>query len=366
MQDPVTPKNSHRTCAIYALTQKGAMLGAKLACERSADLFVPASLGYLEETIPFTSLRELVAETYHKYRQHIFVAAVGIVVRCIAPHIRDKSHDPAVVALDQRGNFVISVLSGHLGKANQLTQEIAQCLDATPVITTATDTESLPSLDVLAMDMGLSISNIKAVTTVNAALLAGRPIILNDPHNLLRLKNSAWEALFICQDDPCLAPEALREAEAAEAPRISVTCRLGMQDPAHLVLHPKMLHLGIGCRRAVRAEPILEFIHDVLAQLELSPTSIAGFASATIKQQELGLLQAAKELGITPAFFTPEQLSQMPVTSPSPKAQEVLGIDGVCEAAALLSAGKNAKLILPKQVHRGITLAIAEGIPLGV
>ena len=115
----------------------------------------------------------LSAETFPLYRQHVFIAAAGIVVRAIAPHLRSKRVDPAVVALDQRGKHVVSLLSGHLGGANRLAEEVAAITGGVPVVTTATDTEGVVSIDLLAEEKGLVLSNPEAVKGVNMALLQG-------------------------------------------------------------------------------------------------------------------------------------------------------------------------------------------------
>ena len=347
--------------AVYVLTQQGAMTASRLAQTMDVDLYIPPAVEAacsIGGTIPFDSLRALVAETFAAYRQHIFITAAGVAVRCIAPRLKDKSIDPAVVVLDHHGKHVISLLSGHLGGANGLAREVAGILGGQAVITTATDTENLPSLDILALEFNLTIANVRAVAKVNAALLAGRPVAVDDPQNHLQLKHSAWKDLFFFADSEphtTLTPE-----EALELVRVTVTPTLIPLTDRNLVLHPKTLHIGIGCRRGAKAPEIVGLILNSLEQLELSPASIAGIASADVKQHEPGLIAAAEELGVPLQFFTVKELDTVPVTSPSPKAQEMFGVDGVCEPAAMLSAGENAVLRLPKLASQGVTIAIAQ------
>ncbi|CAK7070538.1 MAG: Cobalt-precorrin-5A hydrolase [Desulfovibrio sp.] len=347
--------------AVYALTQQGAITAEKIARSMDVDLFVPRSLS-VKTAKPFGSLRALVGKTFVSYRQHIFIAAAGVAVRCIAPHIKDKSIDPAVVALDHYGKRVISLLSGHLGGANNLAREVAAITGGEAVITTATDTEKLPSLDILALEFNLAIANIKAVAKVNGALIAGKPVIVDDAYNHLQLRHSAWKDLFVFTHTPAYRSLCAEEKESLA--RVTVTPHFGSPSDTNLVLHPKVLHVGIGCRRGARAEEILNLIGLSLEQLEFSPSSLAGLASADVKQHEPGILDAAKELELPVRFFSVKELDTVPVTSPSPKAREMFGIDGVCEPAAMLAAGlaagENAQLRLPKLAQKGVTIAIAQ------
>lgn len=352
--------------AVYALTRQGVLTAAKILRVMEADLYVPRSLCGPPPTAPecaepFDSLRALVEKTFTAYRRHIFIAAAGVAVRCTAPHIKDKSADPAVVALDHHGKHVISLLSGHLGGANKLAREIAAVTGGEAVITTATDTEELPSLDILARESGLGIANIRAVAKVNAALLAGGPVIVDDPGDRLRLRRSAWKDLFIFARAP--APRFPGEGEAESSARVTVTPHYGGPSEMNLVLHPRVLHVGIGCRRGARAEEILALLHSALEGLELSPSALAGIASADIKQNEPGILEAAGALGLPLKFFSAGELGAVAVTAPSPKAREVLGVDGVSEPAAMLAAGENARLLLPKLARGNITIAIAQETP---
>lgn len=351
--------------AIYALTQQGAMTAAKIAAAMEVDVYLPPAVEAacsLEGAEPFDSLRTLLGRTFFAYRRHIFITAAGVAVRCIAPYLKDKSIDPAVAVLDQRGKNVISLLSGHLGGANKLTLEVAEILGGQPVITTATDTENVPSLDILALEFNLAIANIRAVAKVNGALLAGNPVIVDDPDNMLQLKGSAWEGLFVFTESDGFA--ALAPEDAAEMARVIVTTGIAPHSENTLVLHPKTLHIGIGCRRGAKEQEILELILGSLEQLELSRGSIADIASADVKQFEQGLQDAAETLDVPLRFFSVKELDAVPVTNVSPKAQEMFGVDGVCEPAAMLAAGENAALRLPKHAARGVTIAIAQEAPI--
>ena len=177
-------------------------------------------------------------------------------MRVTAPLLRGKALDPAVLVIDQRGRFVISLLSGHLGGGNAMAARAAAVLGATPIITTATDVEELPALDTLARENNLAIANLGAVKAVSAALLAGRNVLLHDPDDCLGLRGGRWEMLF--RDEPDLG-RALKPDGALPA-RVIVTERDVFQPPAlpgaasglaagWLILRPRRLFVGVGCRK---------------------------------------------------------------------------------------------------------------------
>jgi Cobalamin biosynthesis protein CbiG len=346
--------------AVYILTQQGAMTAQRLASQMDVDLYIPPALRTicpLAHATHFDSLRLLMGRTFSAYRQHVFIAAAGVAVRCIAPYLKDKSIDPAVVAMDQHGKNVVSVLSGHLGGANALAREVAALTGGQAVITTATDTENLPSLDLLALEFNLVIANFKAVAGVNAALVKGRPVVVDDPENYLQLKDSAWKDLFVFTQTP--AYTTLTPEEATALTTVTVTPSLVPLSDNNLVLHPKVLHVGVDCRRGIKAHEIIDLIENALGQLEFSSGSIAGIASADAKQYESGLLDAAASLDTPLRVFSIKELDAVPVADSSPNNTTVFGVESVCEPAALLAAGENAQLLLPKLAAQGVSIAVA-------
>lgn len=349
----ITPKLV--TTALYALTPQGAEIARRLAAEYGGLLCLPHRMAQDGEQ-GFATLRECVGESYARFARHIFVAATGIVVRCIAPHLQGKSTDPAVVVLDQKGQFVISLVSGHLGGANALARDVARITGGTPVITTATDTEDLPSLDVVAMESGCTLHNISAVKHVNGALLAGRTVTVIDPHNRLGLQTGRHAHLFNFTDSP----------DTAEGgPAVVVTWRDAMSMPLGeqtLVVHPRILHMGIGCRKGRSADAIESFVRRELATRMIALDSISGIASVDAKAQEPGLLEAARRMGLPVQFFPAETLKGITVPNPSDKPEKAVGTRSVAEAAALVAAGVTdgtARLILEKIKDTGTTLAVA-------
>lgn len=363
--------------AVYALTGQGLELAGRLCAGFArADLYAPESLrgksGIHQEAHWFRRLGEVLESGFHAYGCHIFIAATGIAVRAIAPHLRGKEHDPAVLALDQRGRFVISLLSGHIGGANAMARRIAGHIGALPVITTATDIKGLPALDQLAVERGLAIADLGAAKAVSAALLAGERVRLCDPENRLGISGGAWEPLFLPPEAPA-APAASRADAFAPARAEAAVIVTAASPPAgegpgsrRLFLHPRVLCAGIGCRRGASARDILAAIERALAEAGLAAAALASLASIEAKQDESGLREAARLLGLPLYCYCAERLAAYPVRRPSAKAREMFGIDGVCEPAALAGAGEISpgfpRLLREKSVIRGVTVAVAAAV----
>jgi len=336
---------SVKKIAIYALTSQGLTLAGLLAAKLGGTVYATRRLDP-ETAMPFDSLSDLMAATFNAFDGHVFVAAAGIVVRSIAPHLQSKETDPAVVCLDQSGRYAVSLLSGHLGGANELARQCARAVGGHPVITTATDSAGVLSVDVLAQQKGLSIGNIERVKTVNMALLEGQTVQLHDPEDWLGL---AWDTSF----------ESVADAEAWDASRPGIWVSWHADRPEDaLALHPRMLHLGIGCRRYISVYEILDHVHQVFRRHNLSMESIASIGSVEAKRNEAGLLEAAEQFGVEPVFYSTAQLAAIDVPTPSDRVQAHMGVPSVAEASALL-ASHGGQLIVTKEKTSTVTLSIA-------
>lgn len=342
--------------AIYALTPQGLQLAArtaKAAEENFGPLHIYAHEGLQDREPPshppvtwFASLAALLGTSFPLFQAHLFITATGIAVRTIAPHLRSKTVDPAVMVMDQKGKFVISLLSGHLGGANELAETLAEKIGAVPVITTATDAEGLPGIDVLARKAGLVMPDMEGIRRFSAALVAGRPVRVEDPANLLGLEGKIDNSPF---------PEVTAVVTCQSLPK-------SISAPGRVLLHPKVLYAGLGCKRGQTSASILSFIEKTFEEHGLSLHSLAGLASFEAKAEEPGLIEAAHRLEVPISFFPADVLSTFPVTGESPKAMETFGLAGVAEPAALAAAassGKVARLLIQKQKGPGITLAVA-------
>ncbi|MBG0778108.1 MAG: cobalamin biosynthesis protein [Desulfovibrionaceae bacterium] len=343
----MSPNGNGRSTAVYALTRQGAELGKTLARRLGGTLYVSQKLGdFCPNT--FHSLPKLVRETFTFYRRHVFVCAAGIVVRAVGPLAASKTVDPAVVVLDQEGRFAVSLLSGHLGGANELARECAAVTGGEAVITTATDTAGIPAIDDLARERGLAVARAARIREISGALLAGRRVQIMDPDGWL------GEAV---RDETFFIDVEAADAWDAERPGAVVTHLRDGAPRAALLLHPPCLAVGVGCNRGVAGSVILARVRGALERAGLAEPSVAVLASVEAKRDEPGLAEAAGALGARLVFFPAAELARVAVPNPSQAPLEAVGTPSVSEAAALLASG--GELIVEKRAADGVTVAVA-------
>lgn len=318
--------------AVVAFTRRGSALAERLCAALGGTLRPPGA----------SSLAEWTAESFPRREALIFVGAAGIAVRAVAPHLSGKAEDPAVLCLDEEGRFVIPLLSGHLGGANALARRVAELTGGTAVITTATDLSGAFAVDLWAKKQGLHVLQPERIRRVSAAVLRGEELrmfcpwpIAGEPPAPLRLCSSAAEA-------DVLVSFRREETEA-------------------LQLVPRVLTLGIGCRRGISAEALEARFRDFCAGRGVCPQAIARAASIELKRDEEGLLRFCAAHGWTPDFHTAEQLRAAAGDfTGSGFVEAQTGVDNVCERAAVLCGGTLAE---KKYASGGVTFALAEGRP---
>jgi len=346
--------------AILAITANGARLGARLKGGLpEAELFVAHNFAGVAGAgaTPFTgSLRERLEELWPEYQGFVCIMATGIVVRLVAPLLQAKDRDPAVVVMDEAGRFAISLLSGHLGGANDLAARCAKLTGAREVITTATDVNDLPSFDTLAKDQGWVIDDLNQVKGLNALLLAGEKIAVVDPSNRV-------QATFAGRGKLSFHQTFVAALESNAAGFVFVTNRdLPPQVRAEklLLLRPRNFTLGIGCNSGTSAEEIEAVVKSQLKLLFLSLRSVASIGTAAAKANEPGLLAFAASCNVELRCFPSADLNRVKVPSPpSSHALDAIGAAGVAEPAALLAAGPGSRLLLKKVKSGNVTLAVA-------
>jgi cobalt-precorrin 5A hydrolase len=335
--------------AVYAFSAQGLALALSLAPRLGAEVFAPARLGDGAPGVTaFDSVYGLLAGTFPAYARHVFIGASGIAVRAIAPLLRGKGVDPAVAVLDQQARFAVSLVSGHLGRANELARELAALTGATPVITTGTDAAGLPSVDGLAAAKGMAVRNLPAAKAVSAALLEGRRVQVYDP-----------EGRLLGGDDAggLLAPTA-PEAWDPDAPGVWCHWRAGGGFAQTFRAYPRCLCLGLGSRKGAQASVILAHVRSTLAQECLAPESLSVIGTADIKRDDPGICAAMRELGAEVVFFTPEALAAVEAAGQSETVRRRVGTGSVCEAAALLLA-EGGPLVAAKAKTDQATCAVA-------
>ena len=305
-------------------------------------------------------LSELTAEWFERADALVFFTAAGIAVRCIAPFVSDKFHDPAVLVVDENTRYVIPLLSGHAGGANRLAGIIAKALDSQPVITTATDGRGLFAVDVFAVENGLVISDRTKAKRISSRLLAGEEAaVFSDCAGKLRLSNSSLRK--------CLNRYGKGTVQAADraGADIILSFRQLPEDPADaLYLIPRILTLGIGCRKGTARDRISDAVLEMLEKNGIFRQAVFGIASIDLKKNEAGLLAFAKEWQLPIIFYTADELRAVSGDFvPSSFVESVTGVDNVCERSAVLLAGKNGGLLIGKHKKEGVTAAAGISIP---
>lgn len=270
----------------------------------------------------------------------VFVGAAGIAVRAIAPYLRSKTADPAVVVMDECGQFAVPILSGHLGGANDLARALAAICGAVPVLTTATDVRGVFAVDEWAKGQNCWIANPERIKTISAAVLAGRTVRVYSPWPIEGLPPAGVE-------------------ETQDTAECDIRLALGPSDSPCLSLVPRILTLGIGCRRGTAQAALEGSFQTLLAQSGVHPRAISAAASIDRKEREPGLLAFCRAHGWSCRFYSAAQLAALPGEfTPSEFVQSVTGVDNVCERSAVCASGGG--LYWRKCAGNGVTLALAQ------
>lgn len=329
--------------AFISLTAQGRQLAASAAAslpEFEIQRFCFAAYAGAG-TEAFTDLAALTASLFPAYDALVFICACGIAVRMIAPHLRSKQTDPAVLCMDQNGKYVIPLLSGHLGGANALAERFAAVTGAVPVITTATDTGGLFSPDSFAAANQLVITDMDASKAIAAAVIQGEEIGFRS-----KLPHTALPKPLTAEGSPRCG--IVIAEECAEPPF-----------PVTLHLIPKNLVIGIGCKKGTSYPEIEAAVLTRLAANGLDPRRICAAATVDLKAEEPGLLAFCKARKLPLHTYSPEQLMQVSGDFiASAFVSRITGADNVCERSAVLCSG--GTLVMRKQAADGITVAAAE------
>lgn len=372
--------------AIISFTENGIKLSqtvAKRLSRRKVTLYTKCSR-YTAEDLKVQRVKESLqvwtAQRMAEGDALLFIGACGIAVRAIAPNLTDKLHDVPVLVMDEEGQYVIPILSGHVGGANELARELADLMDARPVITTATDVQKKFAVDLFAKRNHLEIMNKDGIAKVSAKALAGEQLTI-----AVRAKNiecyhpkfcEVREEDFTEAENPLLR-EANMHKQDQEACGVEQPLRLvpyvkdqpvdivvsEMQDNKNALiwLRPKRYVVGMGCRKNKDTEELLAFYQEMLEQAMVEPGEVYALASIDKKKDEPGLLAISERMRIPFFTYTAEELNRVGEcvhSSEFVKAQ--VGVDNVCERAAFAGCGVSGWLIYEKHAFDGMTIAIAE------
>jgi len=346
--------------AILAITKNGIAIALSLKKQFSSwKIFAPSKFSNNDSQIDWfeDSTTAKIGDLFNTHEALICIFSLGAVIRLVSPHMKDKKTDPAVVVIDDTGKFVISTLSGHLGGANQLTENIANILNATPVITTAADVNKTIAVDLVGKEFGWRIDDDSTVTKVSAFMVNEEKIgVFQDagekdwwtpkkefPKNVTvynsfeELKNSNSKGCLIISDKEIADKELLKNA---------------------VVYRPKTLVVGVGLHWDTSKDIIKEGVEFCMKKFNLAQKSIAKFSSIKKEADVVGLQELAKEWNIPVDYFEKEQLAQISIPNPSETVQAFEGTPSVSEASAIRSSG--GKLVVEKQKFPpNLTVAIA-------
>lgn len=385
---PVAGAPMSRT-AIVAISRRGANLALILA----AALPGPRSL-YLDrrmapeapdalpsDTVLFDlPLRPVVQRVFHEYQRVVLFLPVGAAVRLLAPALQDKRQDPAVVCVDDAGRFAVSLLSGHLGGADRLAQEVARILGAQPVITSASHVTGTLAVDLLGQEFGWRLeAEPLAVTRASAAVVNSQPVGVCQqagehgwwPHErplppnlrvyptVQDLADSPAVAALVISDQLGPGGEGLCGGESETLPYQDVL------PGKHVVVYrPRSLVAGMGCRRGAPVAELAALLAETFRAHNLALTSLRCIATAELKGDEPGLLELAERHDVPLVCYSAEELNQAfergsaRGSATQSAARRLLGVWGVSEPAALLASG-SAELLVPRQKSQRATIAVA-------
>ena len=329
--------------ALLSVTEQGRILSQKIAnqlTEHEIQRF--CFYRHTDETaVSFQNIAQQTEILFPKFDALLFLCACGIAVRSIAPYLNSKASDPAVLVIDDTGKFVISLLSGHLGGANALTEIIAEKLHAVPVITTATDTGKKFSPDSFASANHLIITDLSAAKEIASAVLTGEKI--------------GFYSDYAYQNKPEILAENLNCRTG-----ICITANPEQKPfPITLLLIPRNLVLGIGCKKGTSAGQISETVRKALASVQIPENRICAVSSIDLKKEEAGLLEFCQNRNLPFYTYSAEILASAEGEfTASEFVRNITGTDNICERSAVIHSQGN--LILRKYAGNGVTVALAE------
>lgn len=330
----------------FSFSDEGAKIGRKLEESLAYDIEHLASRE-LE-----VKVSEYLGDKWDSLDGIIFIGALGIAVRIIAPLILHKASDPAVVVLDDLGEYSISLLSGHLGGANQLAEEIATCLGARPIITTASDRRGIEALDLFAKRNNYEMEDMETITRLTRKMVDGKKLgFFSEDKKLI---NYPYLKIFTSLEEM----KKDREIEGAILVTSSLISQEKMGGLPLTILRPKNLNIGIGCRKGVEGKRIKAAIGDLFQELQLSQASIGKIGTVEVKKDEAGIIETAAYYGVDMKIFSLKEIGRVDHKfKGSDFVKKTIGVYSVAEPSAYLLGGN---IISKRTSHEGITLSVTK------
>ena len=330
-----------KNITIISFTKKGGDINKRLTdilSESDITSYTLEKYLFDNRVKPLGNLKETVKRHFNDDAV-IFIGAVGIAVRSIAPYIKDKFCDPAVLVIDELGRYVIPLLSGHVGGANELANYIGEALSAAPIITTATDINGTFAVDIFAKKNNLLISSRKLAKDVSAALLDNNCIDIDSDIKSIDVKE---------------LKKKLNPKNKACDIKVRITDRI--YDDTVLTLIPKNLYIGVGCKKNTDADKMWDFVNDMFRLEGLDIRAVKSIGSIDIKRDEDAVKNLANRLNVPFLTFTKDELNSVSGDFfESEFVRKTVGVGNVCERAVCIQCNN---LIVKKTTREGMTVAI--------
>jgi len=345
--------------SVLAITKNGINIGERLKeLFPNWDIFIPSKLSNENKSITWYSepTSDKIIELFKNSNALICLFSLGAVIRLIAPYLKDKKTDPAVIVIDDKTNFVISVLSGHIGGANELTQEISEKLNALPVITTAADVNKTIAVDLVGREFGWKIDDETTVTKISAHMVNAEPIGV-----FQQTGNKKWYKELPKNVTIYNSLEELKKSNSKAHLIISDTIIDNELAQESVIYRPQSLVIGIGLHWDTTKDTIKDGIEHCLKKFNLSSKCIAKLVSIKKPEDVQGLIDLGKEMQIPVEYVNREELAEIITPNPSSTVKAFEGTASVSEAAAIKIS--NGELIVEKQKFPpNLTIAIARKI----
>ena len=323
-----------KNLAILTVSKQGVTQAKKLLIEMpEADIYT--ILSYSEpETITMTKgFVSVVQEIFNQYKTLLFIMASGIVVRTIAPLIKTKDVDPAVLVMDEQGLFVVSLLSGHLGGANEQSKLIAEYCNAIPVISTASDVSNKIAVDTIAMKLDAKMNSLEQAKRVTSLIVNGESVSINVPKNIVSSKENVAGSIIISN---------------------RVNLEISQIIPQNIII-------GIGCKKDKSDEEIISAVDKELEKFNIRKDAIKHFATGWIKADEKGLIKAAKHFDVELKIIEKEKIQKVHNQFiGSDFVEKTIGVRSISAPSAFISSSTKGKFLLEKSKNSGITVSIYE------
>lgn len=317
--------------AVITVTEKGVRNGLKIKEKINCDVFTISKFMKEKTLLIENGLQNFFEKNLLKYDTFLFITASGIAVRTIAPFIKSKDKDPAVLTMDEEGNFIISLLSGHLGGANEAAKILGEITGAVPVISTASDVSGKIAVDTIAMKMNGKLESLESAKKVTSLIVAGKEVDIKVPENM---ENENPQGVILISNR--------KNIEIAK-------------------IIPQNIVVGIGCKKNKEAEKIIDAVKDSFEKLNLCEESIRVFATVDIKENEVGIIGTAEYFGKELKIISREDIQKIENNfETSQFVKKSIGVGAVSAPCAFIAGKGRGKFLAEKLKYEGITISIFE------